>query len=342
MYKLMAFLLLTASISPLFFGCSDKNSQEACEYAVTMNLDRGNYDAVLASSCTNSMQRGAAYLGKAGFSMTNVINAFSRTGSGGTSQSSLNIYMNYLIGRVDESTFTALDNARTEYGSIPPTAVTYNDALFNLGIADVVKSLSLLKIVLDSSGSGTISTACDRNSNTKPDEIDASMCAFETSAGVSCTTANTTLTTDSSNILISNATNTAQIYPGTYRGLLISVTGTGTNISSCPTSTQYSYLLYQRSAGPPAIWAPAPSAGGPAACLGSDALTWPCPIIQNNQPLDLVTTFDSSLTSGITAISTSLTATMTDLETAVQNIKTDACPSGTCTPADLAGYLQTY
>jgi hypothetical protein len=342
MYKLMASLLLAASISLPFFGCSDKNSKEACQYAVTMNLDRGNYDAVLASSCTDSMQRGAAYLGKAGFSMTNVINAFSRTGSGGSSQSDLKIYMTHLIGRVDESTFTALDNSRMEYGSIPPTADVYKDALFNLGIADVVKSLSLLKIVLDAGGSGTISTACDRNSNTKPDEIDASGCAFETSAGVSCTTANTTLTTDSSNILISNATNTAQIYAGTYRGLVISVTGTGTDISSCPTSTQYSYLLYQQSAGPPAIWAPAPSAGGPTACLGSDGLPWPCPIIQNNQPIDLVTTFDSSLTSGINEINTALTTTVTDVQTAVDNIKTDACPSGTCTPADLAGYLQTY
>jgi hypothetical protein len=338
MYKLMTSLLLAASISLPLFGCSDKNSQEACEYAVTMNLDRGNYDAVLASSCTNSMQRGAAYLGQAGFSMKNVINAFSQAGSGGTAQSSLNIYMNYLIGRVDENTFTALDNARTEYGSIPPTADLYNDALFNLGIADAVKSLSLLKIVLNSSGSGMITAACDRNSNTKPDEIDASMCLFETSAGASCSPANTTVTTNSPNIVISNATNTAQIYPGTYRGLVISVTGTGMNISSCPTSTQYSYLLYQKSA----TWEPAPSAGGPAACLGSDGLPWPCPIIRNDQPIDLVTTFDSSLTNGISEISTALTTTVSDVATAVQNIKTDACPSGTCTPADLAGYLQTY
>jgi hypothetical protein len=333
MHRPMASLLLAAGISLFFFGCSDKNSQEACEYAVTMNLDKGAYDAVLASSCTDSMQRGAAYLGKAGFSMTNVINAFSQAGAGASPQSDLRIYMTYLIGRVDENTFTALDNSRMEYGSIPPTADVYKDALFNLGIADVVKSLSLLKVVLNSSGSGMIAADCDRNGNTKPDEIDA---------GVSCSTANTTLTTDSQNILISNATNTAQIYPGTYRGLVISVTGTGMNISACPTSTQYSYLLYQQSAGPPVIWAPAPSAGGSAACLGSDGLPWPCPIIQNNQPIDLVTTFDSSLTNGITEISTAVSTTGSDVETAVQNIKTDACPSGTCTPADLAGYLQTY
>jgi hypothetical protein len=256
--------------------------------------------------------------------------------------------MTSLVGRVDESTLAALDNARTEYGSIPPAADAYKDALFNLGIADVFKSLCFLKIVLDASGTGTISTACDRNSNNKPDDVDASICAFETSAGVSCTPAGTTLITDSPDILVSNATNTAVTYPGTYRGLVISVTGSGTNVSSCPTSTQYSYLLNRKSAGPPAVWEPAPSVAGSAACLGSDGLPWPCPIIQNDQPLNLVTSFDSSLTSGITEITTSLqpasgtTTTVTDVQTAVQDIKTDACPSGTCTAADLAGYLLTY
>lgn len=342
MYKLMTTLILAAGISVLLYGCTDEKSKEACEYAVTMNLDRGNYDAVLASSCTNSMQRGAAYLGKAGFSMQNVINAFSQTGSGGTPQSDLEIYMTYLIGRVDENTFTALDNSRLEYVSIPPGDDFYRDALFNLGVADVVKSLSLLKIMLNTSGSGMITADCDRNSNGRADEVDASGCVFETSAGVACSTANTTLTTDSPAIIISNATNTSQIYPGTYRGLVISVTGTGMNISSCPTSTQYSYLLYQRSPGPPVVWAPAPSTPGPAACLGSDGFAWPCPIIQNDEPIDLVTVFDTSLTSGIAAISSAMTTTGSDVETAVQNIKTDACPSGTCTPADLAGYIQTY
>jgi hypothetical protein len=343
---LMASLLLGASITLLFFGCSNKNSEEACQHAVTMDLDKGNFDAVLASSCTDSMNRGAAYLGKAGFTAKNVINAFSQTGSDGTSQqSNLRIYMTSLIGRVDESSLTALDNAKTEYGTIPPSSIFYKDASFNLGLADVARALSLLKLVLDTDGSGVLSNACDKNNNGKPDELDASECALETSAGSSCTPVNTIVIADSPNILISNPTNTAQLYPGTYRGLVTTVSGTGTIISGCST-TNYTSLLYLKSAGPPAIWAPAPSAPG-SACLGSDGLSWPCPIVRNSQPLDLVTSFDSSLTGAINAISTSLqptsgTTTTTDVQTAIQNIKTDACPTGTCTVTDMAGYIQTY
>lgn len=325
-------LLLSALALLLAVGCgADKNSNEACLYETTMSLDKGNYDAVLASSCADSMQKGAAYFGKAGYDVKDVINRFSEAK---TTTNDLDTYMNALTGKVTENTLTNIDSAKTEYSTIPSTSTQYKDAKFYISLVDAVKSLSLIKIVADSTGLGTLSS-CDINSNTVPDDADASSCALLVSAGQSCTTAKATYVATGD---LSIADQTGAVKAGTYKGLTITATGTAT--SSC--TGVYKKLLYKDSANPLYGYSVATTTSD--SCTATDGTNWPCPIVQNGQPLDLVTAVDQSITSAISSMGQALPAgtTTTDVQQSITDIKTQACGTDqTCTSADIANYLQT-
>jgi hypothetical protein len=322
----------------LFFGCSGKNSDEACVHQVTMDLDQGNYDGVLASSCAGSIQRGAAYFGRAGIDITDVINRFGETSDGnGQTASDFNIYMTTLVGKVTEDSLADMDSSRAEYNSVSATSDSYKDAQFYVGLVDAVKGLSLLKIVLDADGDGSLETACDKNANNKPDEIDATGCALRTSAGSACT-GNAGIVLDQPDITFNGR-------PGTYRGLIIQVDGAGANIAGCPGPNQYKELLYWQTDAATPFWAAVTTASGAASCPGSDGREWPCPLIKNGRPLDLVSTIDGSLNGAVSSMDNALSSeatTTNDVQQAIQDIKTQACPNTTCTSSDIANYLQTY
>lgn len=335
----------------LFFavGCgADKNSNEACLYETTMSLDKGNYDAVVASSCADSMQKGAAYFGKAGYDVKDVINRFSEASNSTNTTNDLNTYMNALTGKVTENTLTNLDLAKNDYcayigGAIDPFTAqcantnqgvpNYQDAQFYISLVDAVKSVSLIKIVADSTGLGSLTLDCDKNNNSVPDDLDATACALQTSTGALCSTGVTTAA-DVSPLTFATKT-------GTYRGLDITVTGTGPTTLSCP--ADYKKLLFQQGSG----WAAAVTSN-PADGMCTDTSLnksgqWPCPIEQGGVPLDLVSALDQSITSAISSMGQALPAgTAADVQQSITDIKTEACPTGTCTSSDLANYLQTF
>ena len=338
----------------LFFavGCgADKNSNEACLHETTMNLDTGNYDAVLASSCADSMHKGAAYFGKAGYSAKDVINRFSETSNSASTTSDLSTYMNTLTGQVTENTLTNIDLAKINYctyigGTIDPLTAqctntnqgvpNYQDAQFYISLVDAVKSLSLLKIVTDSTGLGTLSS-CNINSTATPavpDDADATSCALIASNNLSglpvltCSTGVSYSTT--SDIVIQGKI-------GTYRGVTVTVTGTAT--TSCPAPALYKKLLYKDAANK--YWLATTMSGEN--CTDGTT-TWPCPIEQSGAPLDLVTAIDQSITSAISSMDQALPegTTTADVQQSISDIKNDACGVDMiCTSADLASYLQT-
>ena len=340
MNRYLSYGILALALAALFSSCSKKDSDEACIHQVTMDLDRSNYTAVIDSPCATAMQKGGAYFGRAGFDVKSVINSFSKSKNTSTGTSSLNTYMTSLVSTVTESTLTDLDNATTQYDTIPSTSDSYLDAQFYSGIADAVKGLALIKIVLDINGTGTIVTTCDKNDNSKPDSIDSTSCTLLISSGatatvgepVSACTASTTLVSDTSPITFDSTR------PGTYRGLVLQIDGAGTNVAGCVSPNQYRKLMYWTTSG---TWAAVATASGTPSCTGSDGTLWPCPLIKDNAPLDLVSAIDASLSSSTSSLSSSLTST-NDVQTSVTTLKTDACPSGTCTAADLAKYLLTY
>lgn len=307
-------------------GCADKNSPESCEYQTTMDLDAGNFDAVLQSSCATPMQLGAAWFGKAGFSVTDIVNELVR-GNTTTSQTDLHLYLTALVKTVSASTFQNLDNAKAQYSSIGTSSEFYKDALFNISIIDTVKAIALVKSVIDLNGTGTLSS-CDINGNSVIDEADALSCGLLASgspnpASGTCLVSGQTATWNATvDITFSSAT-------GTYRGLTVDI---GTSAGSCPGS--YQKLLYLNS---DSNYYLATTAG---TCTASDGNQWPCPVTSS---IDFVSAFDQSINEAMSALSSSLTTTTAnDVQQAISSVKTDACGTdGTCTAAELANYLQT-
>ena len=316
-------IVVVVCISLLIIAsCSDKSSPEACKYQTTMNLDTGNYDAVLGSSCADDMQKGAAWFGKAGYDIKDVLNRFIDTNKDNT-QSDLNIYMTALIGNVKSSTLDNLDKAKTNYGAVPPSSEYYKDALFYTSLVDVMKSLSLIKIVIPNlETNGQLNLSCDKNGNGVPDEADATACALtaaqniSTGTTTSCNQASYVRSTPVNLTLYLDQAHQTPI-TGTYSGLTITINGTGT--PSC-TATQYKRLLYQSQSNPAQYWGATTT---PDLCFGSDGNQWYCPVTGQNQ--DLVTALDTSIFGAVSSLSSSITSTSSDLQASVNQIHTDAC-----------------
>lgn len=271
-----SFVVLSCISLLIIASCSDKNSPEACRYQTTMNLDTGNYDAVLGSSCADAMQRGAAWFGKAGYDIKDVLNRFIDTNKN-NSQSDLNIYMTALIGTVRSSTLDDLDNAKTNYAAVPPSSEYYKDALFYTSLVDVMKSLSLIKIVIPNiETNGQLNMSCDKNGNGVPDEADATACALtaaqniSTGSALSCSQASYTRSSPVDIILYEDQALLTRI-TGTYSGLTITISGTST--PACAT-TQYKRLLYQNPVNPAQYWGATTTLE---TCFGSDGNPWSCP-----------------------------------------------------------------
>ncbi|MCK9418450.1 MAG: hypothetical protein M0R70_03610 [Nitrospirae bacterium] len=369
MNKLKTYILLAASVSLLFLGCSKKSSDEACQHETTMNLDQGNYDAVLSSGCADAMQRGAAYFGKAGFDIANVINRFSETNNGSnnsntsTTTSDLTVYMTALIGNVDENTLTFIDNSRTEYNSVPATADTYHDAKFYISLVDMIKGLVLMKMVIPNlvNADGTLNMSCDKNNNQVPDEADATACALNAASNISLGTSLTCTGASYSPLAPIDITlldPAGLLVNGTYSGLLISI-ATSTIDPSLPacTSTTYKRLLY-KDAETNKYWVATTKSTECANAINSSE-TWPCPLTGAN--LDLVVSIDTSINNSVSSLSTAITTTTSDVTTSMNDIQdqacttpcTSVCPGNTCpqscldgavtycSSSDLSNYIET-
>ncbi len=311
-------------------GCSDKNSPDACQYEVTMNLDAGNYDAVLQSSCATTMQRAAAYFGKAGFTVTSMINTLV-TAQTTSANTALRQYMTSMTGKVTDQTLSSLDSSHTLFNSIPPTSELYQSAQFDLSIVDAIKAMSLIKTVIDLNGLGTLSS-CDINGNSKPDDADAMVCSLLVSG--------TTLTGGACPLVTSATYTTKDIIftsvAGSYKGLTTTVTGTATT-SSCTSPADYKKVLYLNTS---ASRYYAATTSGMCPIVGGEM--WPCPVMSQ---IDLVAALDNSISSSITALSTAISGTSaTEVVQALQDIKIQACGSltSTCTSTTIANYLQNH
>lgn len=342
-------LILVSCGSNVFKSVSDENSEEACRYKTTQHLDTGNYDAVLSSTCADSMQKGAAYFGNAGYDIKDVINNLSKAQD---KTDPLTLYMSSLTGIITDSTLTDIDNAKVEYcneigGTINSTTQQctggdtnlplYKDAQFYISLVDSVKSLSLMKVIMDDDGDGKLST-CDININTVPDDADAAACALNASGSTNPTSGS--CGTWASYSATTNITFTGTGKSGTYRGLTITIAGTPT--LTCLAT--YKKLLYRDST-TGIFWVATTTSN---MCSGSDGNQWPCPVEQKGTPLDFVTTLDTSLTNAINSLGNAIPVTVgTDVQESIQEIKNDACCTTgeakpcTCTSSEISKYLQT-
>jgi len=312
--------------SNAFRGIADDSSQEACRYEVTKNLDSGNWDAVINSSCADSMQKGAAYFGRAGFDIKDVINRLSEASS---EEKDLNIYLKALVPKVTEQTLNDLSMAKSEYGKVTQGDPHYKDARFYISLVDTSNSLSLMKIVIDSDGDGAISN-CDINGNGVPDDADATACALMASGQNNPTSGNCG-SSISANYTATDITFKGK--SGTYRGLTINITGSG---GTCPTT--YKNLLYKNKSD--GKYYVATTSGTCAAIKDGE---WPCPIEQNGEPLDLVSAIDQSIDSALNSLGNALpSGVQEDVTQAINEIRQNACGGDTCTSQEISNYIQNY
>lgn len=371
MKKLKIFTLLATSVVLLVSGCSsDKSSEEACQHQATMDLDHGNYNAVLASPCANGMQKGAAYFAKGGFDVKNVINSFIDANK--SNAQPLDIYMNTLAKDVSADTLTYLGKAAQSYSTFASKntrtgSPEFKDAKFNESLVSSIKGLSFLKLFITVEGTSALAKTCDLNGNGRADSVDAAICSLAISADPAHQTtvcppdefdvtqvANLMLQSDPTSTLSSAQTAT---YQGVYVGYIIKVKTPPNPPKTpsdffCPASHTYERLF---SATYDVV------ATSNLVCVQKNSgstETWPCPVELNGVPIGLATTFDDALNGGIWALSQSLASSTTstssnDVRDSIMKIKKDNCctppeawnpndpASCTCTPAELGVYLST-
>ncbi len=335
-------LLLVSGLIALIFGCSNKNSGEACLHQATMDLDSGNYDSVLMSSCADSMMKGAAYLGKAGFSASKVINALIDANNAVSPQTPLSVYMTELVDQANDGTLADLDAALANYSSIHRTSDSYYDAQFDISLVSTIKGLSLLRLFITAESPGALTTACDVNQNNYADSIDAASCALFASSGQSCGTGY--IVTVVPDLILSGIT-------GTFQGSIVQITGSGST-ASCPANNEYKRSL-SLSTGVPDILATTSQLCHEAS--PDNTRSWPCPLVSATTPTGLAAAFDHSLNRAISSLNTALTATSSDVGNAIIDLKKQNCctppevwnsttndPSScTCNALDLGTYLLT-
>lgn len=364
MKKLVIGLLLLTGSALLLVNCSsDKSSEEACKHETTLNLDKGNYEAVLKSTCADEMQIGAANFGLAGFDIKDVINNLSSSGSstvsssttGTNNKSDLNNYMTSLVSKSSGTKLVYMDKAVVSFTTVTTTSGQYSednykDSQFYISLVQVVKGLSLMNMIVPNllDANGQVNTACDKNNNKVPDDVDATSCSLIASmqinlgTAVTCTGSTVTRSTPVDLTLKDASGNTLS---GTYSGLITNLTGTGSATACIPANNvTYKRLFYKDAFGK--YWVATTTTD---VCKDAGNNEWPCPIVTTNSagvdvPMDLVGAIDSSLTSAINSMGSALPISggtgTNDVQTAIQDIKTQACPSGTCTSQDIANYLQ--
>jgi len=297
----------------VFEGLADKNSYEACRFEVSQNLDKGNYDAVLNSSCANPLDRGAAYFGKAGFDIKDVIDRLiEQQGSSDTADT----YIKALVPEMNPDKYGFLDSAVAEYSKLSNN----DDAKFYLSLVSAMKALSTMKSVI-----GEIKTECDLNNNDKPDDVDATVCMFEKANSVGPESTGTC-----SVVGISYSTSTALNFSSdpntTYLGIVFTFSGSQ---QGCP--NQYKKLYYQTSTG---TYQPATTVGF---CKASDNQDWPCPYPQKK---DLVENIQENLNQAVNLITELLGDKNPDLKKSIEELRQEVCGTeGVCSADEIKNYI---
>ena len=305
-----------------FDSVADEDSEEACKYAVSQALDEGHYDQVLASSCAHSMDQAAAYVGRAGYDVNDVIGSMIEANSSAAGDS-INVYMNSLVDTVSQDSMENLYLARDSYDLVPVTDLYYEDARFNNVV--LVNSLIAIMNIKGVMGGTTLpdTSTCDRNSNGTPDKADAAGCVFYIAAGIgSCTAQDATYTGPVNNIQFTGLS-------AIYNGYTITIDDNGGPATAPDCLASEKKLL----------------SGGVVAATTSDTCTdlnnandtWPCPFEDAGAPVDVVSVFEEIMESSEDLLGSD----DTEVSEAVKDMRTDACGAdGACTSQEIADYLQ--
>ncbi len=326
MISLVAAFVLAGCGDNAFDSGTDEGSTEACKYAVSQALDEGDYDYVLASSCAHAMDKAAAYLGKAGYDVNDVIESMINA-NGSAPGDSIDVYMNDLVSTVSNESLQNLYNASDEFNLVPVSDPLYEDARFNNVV--FVNSLIAISNIKGVMGGTTLpdTSTCDRNLNGTPDKADSAGCAFYIAASIgNCVAQDSSYSAPTNNIRFTGLN-------GTYTGYTITIDDNFGPTSAPDCLASEKKLL----------------SGGLVAATTSDTCTdiiggldWPCPFENNNAPVDVVSVFEETLESSDELLGSMFGGGDVEISEAIEDLRTDACGlDGICTSKEIADYLQT-
>jgi hypothetical protein len=120
---LVAAFALSGCGSNAYDSGTDESSEEACRYAVSKALDEERYDDVIAYSCAHDMDRAAAYIGKAGYDVNDMIASMINANSA-QSGNSIDAYLNDLVRTVTTDYLINLYEASNAYNMVNATEIT--------------------------------------------------------------------------------------------------------------------------------------------------------------------------------------------------------------------------
>ncbi len=344
--NLLMFLVLAVSLV-FITGCgsnwlefiADDSSTEACQYKASKDLDEGKYDAVIAAStsCANSMQKGAAYFGKAGYGITDIIDRMIEANDEQNDEENINLYLKNLVSTVTNASLASLDSSVAEYQSVIDAGVATDrdviDAKFYRDVfINPMRGLANLKAIIDPDGDGIFSD-CDINSNDTPDEIDATSCTLVRTAQANCST----LTDNGSPYIASSTTEAVDFSVAgnpvtlakTYTGVTVTLVGTAT--ASCPAV----YKRLNNSTNTISVTTTSED------CTDTDGDQWKCPYESGGASVDVVGVLTDALNNAETALN-NVVSGESEIDDAVAELKEEICGSdNTCTNTEVSDYLQT-
>ena len=335
MGSLVLAIILAGCGENAFNSIADESSTEACKYETSKALDEGNYDQVLASSCAHTMDRAAAYVGKAGYDVNDIIENMTDSNDSNSKGDSLDIYMNSLIDTVSNESLENLYLARDEFGKVPASDPHYDDAQFtSVVFVNSLIALSNIKGVMGGTTLPEDTSTCDLNLNGKPDMADAAACAFYIASGSNnCTAVEASFLGPTTGIQFDDRF-------GIYNGYTISIDDNNgdTSAENCQSIEKKLFYGINNTV----------ALTTSDKCIGTDDSnttdTWPCPFEDGDAPVDVVTVFQEILESSGDLLEEILADSGSDeieVSEALDELLLDACGADSiCTSQEIAIYLQ--
>ncbi len=358
-------LLLGAVLSAGIFGCggydsvgiSDDNTAEARRYEVQQALDEGNYDFVIQALENDPtyggaftreeglMNLAAAYVGRAGFDINDVINELVDIADQTTGNDDFSTFIRALTANLRERASLWLRRASETYAQIAPSCTSpateiERDACFYRAVVDATNAAATVATVVEDVNTWLNPTGCsdDANQNNVGDEADATACAIEYAVASSppdtgsCSISAVTYSVENSSLTFDDGTNTY-----TFKLLKIDVSPSG----GCSDTNTF-YRLIDTSTNSVAVtegycdinFNPCSSPDG--------SNCFPCPVVDptSGNAVDIVETVVNTIETSQDII-TNLVAG-TDAAQAVNDFIQEVCGvDQSCTQDEIANYLQS-
>ena len=197
----MRLSLLAILATLLFFsGCGGENTND-CKYDVSYALDKGEYDSVIKTleeqnqSCgfsndEKNLNIAAAYIGKAGLTIVDIVNNMLKSDDNGNGFGS---FVESMSNDNASNNLLYFNKAKSFYDKIPgdcsdtnSSSNLFKDSCFYSGLMQISQSANSISLILGGGDevtkwqdSSTLTPDDDKNNNQKADSVDATARAID-------------------------------------------------------------------------------------------------------------------------------------------------------------------